>query len=60
MRVFVCDPHSIYRRGLAASLELLEDVEYVAHAGSIRDAWEDPALLSSDIVLVEYCHGGRS
>jgi DNA-binding NarL/FixJ family response regulator len=60
VRVFICDPHSIYRRGLAASLELLEDVEYVAHAGSIRDAWEDPALLSSDIVLVETAmEGGR-
>jgi DNA-binding NarL/FixJ family response regulator len=60
VRVFVCDPHSIYRRGLAASLELLEDVEYVAHAGSIREAWEDPALLSSDIVLVETAmEGGR-
>ena len=53
MRVFVCDPHSIYRRGLAASLELLEDVESVAHAGSVREAWEDAALLSADIVLVE-------
>ena len=60
MRVFVCDPHSIYRRGLAASLELLEDVDSVAHAGSVREAWEDAALLSADIVLVETAMpGGR-
>ena len=42
MKVFVCDPHSIYRRGLASSLELVDGVEAVAHAGSIRDAWEHP------------------
>jgi DNA-binding NarL/FixJ family response regulator len=60
VNVFVCDPHSIYRRGLAASLELLEDVESVSHAGSIREAWEHPALLSCDIVLVEQAmEGGR-
>ena len=60
MRVFVCDPHSIYRRGLAASLELLEDVETVAHAGSVREAWEHPGLLEADIVLVEPAmEGGR-
>jgi DNA-binding NarL/FixJ family response regulator len=60
VRIFVCDPHSIYRRGLAASLELLEGVEFVAHAGSVREAWEEPALLSSDIVLVDTAmEGGR-
>jgi DNA-binding NarL/FixJ family response regulator len=60
VRVFVCDPHSIYRRGLAASLELLSDVENVAHAGSIREAWDHPELLSADIVLVETAmEGGR-
>lgn len=58
MKVFVVDPHSIYRRGLAASLELIEDVESVAHAGSIRDAWEHPALFESDIVLLDQAMDG--
>jgi DNA-binding NarL/FixJ family response regulator len=53
VKVFVVDPHSIYRRGLAASLELLDQVESVAHAGSIREAWEHPALFESDIVLLD-------
>ena len=53
MKVFVCDPHSIYRRGLAASLELLGDVDAVGHAGSVREAWEHPDLFESDIVLVD-------
>src|SRR3712207_1607891 len=53
MKVFVVDPHSIYRRGLASALELLEDVDEVAHAGSIREAWEQPALFDSDIVLLD-------
>jgi DNA-binding NarL/FixJ family response regulator len=53
MQVFVVDPHSIYRRGLAASLELLDDVRAVSHAGTVRDAWDDAALLHADVVLVD-------
>ena len=53
MKVFVVDPHSIYRRGLASSLELLDGVESVAHAGSIREAWEHPELFGSDIVILD-------
>jgi DNA-binding NarL/FixJ family response regulator len=60
VKVFVCDPHSIYRRGLAASLELLEDVDEVAHAGSVREAWEHPDLFETEIVLVDtVMDGGR-
>lgn len=58
MKVFVVDPHSIYRRGLAASLELLEGVESVAHAGSIRDTWEHPELFESDIVILDQAMDG--
>jgi DNA-binding NarL/FixJ family response regulator len=53
MKVFVVDPHSIYRRGLAASLELLDGVQAVHHAGSVREAWDHRALFGSDIVLVD-------
>ena len=40
MKLFVLDPHTIYRRGLAACLELLDEVESVADAERVRDAWE--------------------
>jgi DNA-binding NarL/FixJ family response regulator len=53
MKIFVCDPHSIYRRGLASSLELVDGVGSVGHAGSIREAWEHPELFSSDIVILD-------
>lgn len=53
VKLFVLDTHTIYRRGLVASLDLLEDVEHVADAESVRDAWEHPDLFSSDIVLVD-------
>lgn len=58
MKVFVVDPHSIYRRGLASSLELLEGVERVAHAGSIRESWEHPDLFEADIVILDNAMDG--
>ena len=61
MKVFVVDPHSIYRRGLASSLEMLDGVDDVGHAGSIREAWEDPRLFDSDIVIVDFAmEGGQT
>jgi DNA-binding NarL/FixJ family response regulator len=60
VKVFVSDPHSIYRRGLAASLDLLDDVESVAHAAGVRDSWEHPELFAADIVIVDpSMDGGR-
>ncbi len=53
MKLFVLDPHTIYRRGLAACLELLPDVEDVADAESIREAWEHPDLFASELVLLD-------
>ena len=41
MKLFVLDPHTIYRRGLAACLALMDEVESVTHTGSVREAWED-------------------
>ena len=58
MKVFVVDPHSIYRRGLASSLELLDGVDRVGHAGSIREAWEHPDLFESDIVILDNAMDG--
>lgn len=53
MKLFVLDPHTIYRRGLVACLDLMSEVDSVAHAGSVRDAWEDPALFASDLVILD-------
>jgi DNA-binding NarL/FixJ family response regulator len=54
VKVFILDPHSIYRRGLAASLSGLDEVESVGEAESVKDAWQTPALLETDLVLVDH------
>ena len=53
MNLFVLDPHTIYRRGLAACLEQLPGVERVTDAESVRAAWEHPDLFESELVLLE-------
>jgi DNA-binding NarL/FixJ family response regulator len=53
VKLFVLDPHTIYRRGLAACLELLPGVEDVADVESIREAWEHPDLFASELVLLD-------
>jgi len=60
VNLFVIDPHTIYRRGLAACLELIDGVEEVAHVESVRDAWEHQALFASDLVILDHAMpGGR-
>ena len=58
MKLFVVDPHTIYRRGLAACLEALPEVESVGQADSVRSAWEDEALFASDLVIVDHAMTG--
>ena len=53
MKLFVLDTHTIYRRGLVACLEEIDEVESVADADSVRDAWEHPALFAADLVLMD-------
>jgi DNA-binding NarL/FixJ family response regulator len=53
VKLFVLDPHTIYRRGLVACLEVLPGVEDVADAESVREAWEHPDLFASELVLLE-------
>ena len=53
MKLFVLDTHTIYRRGLVACLDLIDEVESVADAERVRDAWEHPALFAADLVLVD-------
>jgi DNA-binding NarL/FixJ family response regulator len=60
VKLFVLDSHTIYRRGLAASLELIDGVEEVAHAESVREAWESVGLFNADLVLLDHAvPGGR-
>jgi DNA-binding NarL/FixJ family response regulator len=54
VKVFILDPHSIYRRGLAGSLARLDEVDSVAEAESVKDAWQIPALLESDLVIIDH------
>lgn len=58
MKLFVVDPHTIYRRGLVACLEGLPEVEAVGQAGSVRDAWEAPALFEADLLLIDHVMAG--
>jgi DNA-binding NarL/FixJ family response regulator len=58
VKLFVVDPHTIYRRGLAVCLEGLPEVESVGHADSVRTAWEDEALFAADLVLVDHAMPG--
>jgi DNA-binding NarL/FixJ family response regulator len=58
LKLFVVDPHTIYRRGLAACLEALPEADSVGQAGSVRSAWEDEALFASDIVIVDHAMTG--
>ena len=58
LKLFVVDPHTIYRRGLAACLEGLPEVESVGHAEGVRSAWEDEALFAADLVLVDHAMPG--
>ena len=58
MQLFVLDPHTIYRRGLASCLELLPGVERVSDAESVREAWEHPDLFTSELVILEHAVPG--
>jgi DNA-binding NarL/FixJ family response regulator len=53
VKLFVLDPHTIYRRGLAASLELMPEVKRVEHAGSVAEARAHPGLADADLVILD-------
>jgi DNA-binding NarL/FixJ family response regulator len=53
LQLFVVDPHTIYRRGLAASLELMPEVVRVAHAENVDEARAHPGLADADVVIVD-------
>jgi DNA-binding NarL/FixJ family response regulator len=53
VRIFILDGHVIYRRGLAASLAAMDDVEEVGEARTCEEAWASPALGEADVVVVD-------
>lgn len=58
MRLFVVDPHPIFRRGLAASLALMEPIADVAHAPTPDDAWGRAELYDSNLVILDCAADG--
>jgi len=57
VKLFVLDPHTIYRRALVACLESMPGVETVAHAGSVEEAWADRELLAAELVILDPAAG---
>lgn len=51
--VFIVDPHSIFRLGLATCLEELPLVGRVSGVGSVEVAWRHGDLATSDVVIVD-------
>jgi DNA-binding NarL/FixJ family response regulator len=60
VKLFVVDPHTIYRRGLVASLQTLPEAASVGHAASVPAAREDPALAEADVVLLDHVLPGSA
>jgi DNA-binding NarL/FixJ family response regulator len=54
VKVFVLDPHMIYRRGLTSCLGDAEGIDAVAEAGSVGDAWQHPDLPASTVVVLDH------
>jgi len=53
IRVFVTDDHSIVRKGIKATLELIDDIEVVGEASNGREAVETVASLNPDVILMD-------
>src|SRR5262245_59476384 len=53
MKLFVVDPHSIYRQGLCACLEGIDDVTDVADTGTVVEAREHPSWAEADVTIVD-------
>ena len=53
IRVFITDDHSIVRKGIKATLELISDIELVGEAENGREAVERVAGLNPDVILMD-------
>jgi two-component system NarL family response regulator len=52
--VFVVDQHAIYRSGVVAVLERMQEVGAIGQAGSVEDAREDASLMAADVVILDH------
>jgi DNA-binding NarL/FixJ family response regulator len=53
MKLFVLDPHAIFRRGLVTCLEQVPEVEWVAQAATVREARQSDELAGADLVILD-------
>ena len=53
IKVFVTDDHSIVRKGIKATLELVPDMEFIGEASNGREAVERVASLNPDVILMD-------
>ena len=53
IRVFVTDDHSIVRKGIKATLELVPDMKLVGEATNGREAVEMSGASKPDVVLMD-------
>ena len=53
IRVFVADDHAIVRKGIAAVLEIVPDIEVVGEAKNGRDAVRQVEALQPDVILMD-------
>ena len=51
--VFVLDSHAIFRRGIVSCLDAADGIATVEDAGSVAEAWDNPALGETDVALVD-------
>jgi DNA-binding NarL/FixJ family response regulator len=58
MRLFVVDPHPIFRRGLVASLAMMQGVDEVTQAACPVDALGHDEFASSNLVLLDCAASG--
>lgn len=58
MKILVVDTHAIFRRGLVASLELMERVDAVDQADGVSRAQAHAALPDADIVILDTSEAG--
>jgi DNA-binding NarL/FixJ family response regulator len=52
-RIFIIDPHAIFRMGMIACLGSLPDIGEVTGCDTAEEAWRAPALVASDLVLLD-------
>ena len=53
IRVFVTDDHSIVRKGIRATLELIDDMELVGEASNGQEAVDAVTSLNPDVILMD-------